>query len=105
MGYRTLKIGEQTYKYTIGKKFTKVVDFGSIENHKIGNRIAGTEQYVVKPKNVRNWILGLPVPEFARKDGSMTTELAVDPFHDEICGKIVLVVNDPEMLAMRAEEI
>jgi hypothetical protein len=104
MHYRTLKIDDKTYKYNVGKKFTKVIDENSnvtvYQNEEIGNkqfsphgRSWPCSTCSVTPKNIRNAILGLGVPTKQCCHGTITNELVFSPYESEINGKKKPMIN------------
>lgn len=100
MSYRKLTINDKVYEYTIGKTNTKVkLDgkaFKIYENSAIGSPLGypcginphRIYAYVVSPKNAKNAIMELGLPEFKTREG-MTTWLMADPFEDAIYRRIV----------------
>jgi len=58
MTYRNITVNGTTYKFVIGKKFTKVVDIGSIANSLLGKPIPGSDKFLMGPSDVRRFILG-----------------------------------------------
>lgn len=117
MTYRNIMVDGQTYKYVIGKKFTKVVDVGHVLNADLGAPI-GTpynmmsevwrakfsfEEYqkvarfMVRPADIRRYILagGEADPRFHNgphvcsscKQIKDDAVLRADPYDSEIYGK------------------
>lgn len=110
MAYRELKVGNQIWRYIIGKKFTKIVDAEGNnhirENSIIGNPAKGQKEHIVTPQNVKNAILGRPVPEFVCEEhGIRTNTLAPNPYVSEIEGKIAWMIDCDRCLADRAGDI
>ncbi len=58
MSYRNINVNGTTYKFVIGKKFTKVVGIGSIANSELGKPIYGSDRFLMEPNDVRRFILG-----------------------------------------------
>lgn len=57
MTYRIINVNGTTYKFVIGKKFTKVVDIGIITNNLLGRPI-GSDRVLIGPSDIRRFILG-----------------------------------------------
>lgn len=104
MSYRNITVENKKYQYTIGKKFTKIKNFGIFENSKIGNQVvtfSGNGEprplegyFVVTPSVVKAVILNQNLPLIfytrdANGNPSTTSYLMVDPFKAEIYEKII----------------
>lgn len=76
-----------------------------LKNSDIGNPLRGGT-FVVTPQNVKNALLGLPLPEYTCKcHGVTTTSLAVNPYASEIHGVTLHMVACDECLDSLAWDI
>ena len=96
MAYRNINVNGTTYKFIIGKTFTKVNGVGSIAHTMLGKKVYGMDEYVVEPCDVRRFILagGTVDPHFHdgphkcinadRRECEGEVRLQADPFEAEI---------------------
>lgn len=120
MAYRNITVNGTTYKFIIGKTFTKVNGIGSIAHSKLGKPIYGSpDKFLVEPNDVRRFILdgGLVDPHFhdgphkcinADYDGCECegeVRLRADPFEAEINERCFYAYRCEECYEERRQEI
>lgn len=102
MGYRKLTVDGKNYRYTIGKKFTKIIPEDGpktilVENEKIGAMTTYEKcRHMVTPGSIAFYL---------QTGFQNIQEFAPDPYSEEIYGKIIFVDNDPEALRQSALDI
>lgn len=101
MSYRKITVDEKSYEYVIGRTHLKIKGFGLFEVAKIGNRIAGSDKFVVSPGTVAKVIKGepLPTPYHCKEHNYTTDELTHRTIQDEVKGRRMHVPNCPECVA------
>lgn len=108
MSYRKITVLKREYRYSVGPSHTKIRFADKSEvylNSKIGTPL-GSEQYRVAPANIANAIQRLPPPIFTCRDHNFSTHrLTYDPFMVEIKGKRHHMIDCPQCLQRRKEDI
>lgn len=89
MSYRKLTVNQEVFQYSIGRTHTKVKGRPVFKNSDIGDKIFGTDDYVVTPYNVANAILGVKHERIVQKchHGTITHKTTINPFDAEIYGQ------------------
>lgn len=83
MSYRNINVDGATYKFVIGKTYTKVVGVGSILNSELGIPL-GNNRYFTQPRDVRRFIIGAGKIDKHFHDGPHECNFC-DKISDDVC--------------------
>lgn len=107
MSYRKITVEGKKYEYVIGKSVLKIKELGLFKTAEIGNRVSGTQSFIVTPGTVAKVIKKEILPEsfVCTHHGVHTSKLVVNPFYHEIYDKIHDMINCPTCYRLSADDI